>query len=431
MQEYNWRKEREKYQTDLANQPGQAPSGQTPPAQEPAAAPAAAKKSHAALWIAAVVCIAAAAAAVVVPPLLKPQSEAPKAAAEAAPSNNTETTVSANTEAAPARKPETDSANTEAEVEPNPDELPPVSPDTATMLADAAEQHKGAVGLVVLHIKLKSGKTGDEAIGTAWAFAPDKFATNAHVAEAFWNNYADLKKTLMEQFVEEAAEKAGKSSVNSYLKSLSESKQKKVLEECEKDAEDFIRDFSIYIAINGRNHIRYPVTHVQIHREWGVESEGGFLPDVAVLTIDGNLDTCFKIADRETLGALKSGTSVAYLGFPMERLEKDNVNVENPIASMQTGIIIAVSDFQFKDAGPSGNYWIRHNLPCTGGASGSPIFNRNGEVVALLNAGNIIDSIKRKYGRTPSAAMINFAVRVDLLDGVGSPVDIETFVKRK
>ena len=69
---------------------------------------------------------------------------------------------------------------------------------------------------------------------------------------------------------------------------------------------------------------------------------------------------------------------------------------------------------------------IRHNLPATGGASGSPIFAPNGEVVGILFAGNILldsyckekqKAAKKDPGicRMPNAAMINFAERADLL----------------
>lgn len=61
---------------------------------------------------------------------------------------------------------------------------------------------------------------------------------------------------------------------------------------------------------------------------------------------------------------------------------------------------------------------MQHNLGATGGASGSPIFNAKGEIVAILNAGNIIGSVSFESGnvvRAPSSVMVNFAQRVDLL----------------
>ncbi len=120
---------------------------------------------------------------------------------------------------------------------------------------------------------------------------------------------------------------------------------------------------------------------------------------------------------------LGAGTPVAYIGFPMERLEGGNVNIANPLATMQTGIVTSISDYYLEDRGPAENKLIRHNLPATGGASGSPVFLADGRVVATLNAGNInaveyTTSSGTSQFRIPSAAQINFAQRIDILDDI-------------
>ena len=51
-----------------------------------------------------------------------------------------------------------------------------------------------------------------------------------------------------------------------------------------------------------------------------------------------------------------------------------------------------------------------------------------GEVIALLNAGNVIGQVSRgKVQRAPSAAQINFAVRVDLLHGATKELNWNEF----
>tara|TARA_Y100001933_G_C18919121_1_gene530245 strand:+ start:341 stop:706 length:366 start_codon:yes stop_codon:yes gene_type:complete len=107
--------------------------------------------------------------------------------------------------------------------------------------------------------------------------------------------------------------------------------------------------------------------------------------------------------------------------FPTEKM--NNVNLSNPIATMQTGIITSFSNYYMENKAPK--YLIRHNLPATGGASGSPMFAPNGEVVAIHWTSNYLKSFCQKKlsetktvpvrCRMPNAAMIKFAERADLL----------------
>jgi hypothetical protein len=62
---------------------------------------------------------------------------------------------------------------------------------------------------------------------------------------------------------------------------------------------------------------------------------------------------------------------------------------------------------------------IEHSLPSTGGASGSPIVNARGEVVAILSGGNIIPS--EVCPQQPNAAQVNFAQRIDVLTHLLDP----------
>src|SRR6185312_2926833 len=77
----------------------------------------------------------------------------------------------------------------------------------------------------------------------------------------------------------------------------------------------------------------------------------------------------------------------------------------------QVGIITSVRNFFLTEEGGPAQL-IEHSLPSAGGASGSPIFDAHGQVIALLSGGNNIAS---KDGRIPNAALVNFAQRVDLL----------------
>lgn len=368
MKEYNWRKEREKYRPDFRKEPETAAPAAA--SEVPAAAPA--PRSGAAKWIIllAVIVIAGMIGGGIY--LFRNQ-------------------------------------------------------DSSARLAAVAEKNKSAVGLVTLHIELTNGKKFSVPIGTAWAFAENKFATNAHVANG-------LKEALQKQIqggaqglIAREAKKHNCKTVKEYLQKQGKNAPR-IVQNALKQIHTMIKDVQARIAINGGHQVCCNITHVQIHRNYGaVDSK--MIPDVAVLTVQEKVQSYFKLADSQDLKSLKTGTPIAFLGFPMELLANDNINLDNPVASMQSGIVVAVSDFEMKDAGFSGNYLIRHNLPSTGGASGSPIFNKHGKVVALLFAGNTTNQVKNnKIVRAPSAAQINFAVRVDLLSGMGKAVELKKFL---
>ena len=301
--------------------------------------------------------------------------------------------------------------------------------DSSKMLAKAAEKNKNAVALVTFTTEFKTGRKETRPIGTAWAFAKDKFATNAHVANAFRSASKAVVQQTAQTILLSVAKKNNCPTVDEFLKRLGKKKAQLAVIAATRAALAQIREFRADVIINGTQKKSFPVTHVQIHRDYGVAGSS-ISPDIAVLTISGKHDKLFKLASIESLHKLKSGEAVAFLGFPSEYLVGGNINIDNPVASMQSGIIVAVSNFELKDAGAEGNILIRHNLPSTGGASGSPIFNRDGEVVALLFAGNIIGQVRDGgVERAPSAAQINYGIRVDLISGMGNMIAFKDFLK--
>ena len=302
-----------------------------------------------------------------------------------------------------------------------------IGKDSSTRLATAAEKNKEAVGLVVLKFDFKDGGKATIPLGTAWAFSKTQFATNAHIIDAIKSVYKNNIRTAGIQLLTQEALQGNHTTLQEYLKKQPKEKAEELINNAEKRIIASIERVKLNIYINDSNRKKYEVTHFQIHRNYG---ETGINPDIAVLTIDSPHNNYFKIASQTKLLDLKSGTPIAFLGFPMENLSNNNINLNNPVASMQSGIIVAVTDFELKNSGPENNVLIRHNLPATGGASGSPIFNTSGEVVALLFGGNIIISNSQKsFKRAPSAAQINFAVRADLLSGVGVSSPVESLFK--
>lgn len=144
--------------------------------------------------------------------------------------------------------------------------------------------------------------------------------------------------------------------------------------------------------------------------------------DVGLLKVKETDHKIWDLANETELKNLRAGEEVAYLGFPMEKLINGNINLLKPQASTQVGNVVALSDFSLVDSGFDNNYVIRHSIPATGGASGSPIFTKKGKVVGILNAGNTYMNIEVtsdgeiSSSRITNASLINFGVRADVIN---------------
>ena len=174
-----------------------------------------------------------------------------------------------------------------------------------------------------------------------------------------------------------------------------------------------IRD--IEIRLNHSNGKSFRVAKVQAHPRYNpAEGSGEF--DVAVLEIVGSTDCYFDVATKRELHSLRPGVPVASAGFPMEGLH--DLNIDKPEASYAAGYIKKTTDFDNKDAGTENNRSIVHSIPTVGGSSGSPIFNARGEVVAVLWGASHV-GVNDQGERMSSAALQNFAVRIDQIEDVG------------
>lgn len=262
-------------------------------------------------------------------------------------------------------------------------EMPPVEPAPASRPAEpeggdqmrmAARLNEKAVGLVCVIVPADKDQRRIP-LATAWALEPQVFVTNAHVA-------VDVEKII------EAGGEA-------------------------------------FIAPNKTAHKQIRVIDVRMHPDYGrkIPDSDGKLPpipiyDVAILKTDTPVTETLQLADEVELKGLDSGIRVAYLGFPMEGMAGGGVNTREPVANMQSGIITSVTTFWQAHGSPGERYLINHNLGLAGGASGSPLFNEQGKVIGILSAGNMAGQVNLKTGemsRTPSAVMINFAQRIDIL----------------
>jgi V8-like Glu-specific endopeptidase len=242
-------------------------------------------------------------------------------------------------------------------------------------LARFAKQYEKAIGLVVI-----AAPNGPVPMATAWGVGPNAFATNSHVTEP----------------------------VKEYM----------------------AKGLPVYVIINKHPDLRYPVKRAISHPHYGgpgpnadgrQPAVGGY--DVGVLEVEGALQSWMPVATMDELKQLDSGHRIAYLGFPMEEIQGGGVDPRSPVATMQSGIVTANTDWWLSHGTPETRQLVQHNLSSSGGASGSPIFNSKGRVIALHSAGNSSQSVaiedgQMKVTRRKSGVQINYAQRADLLADV-------------
>jgi S1-C subfamily serine protease len=143
---------------------------------------------------------------------------------------------------------------------------------------------------------------------------------------------------------------------------------------------------------------------------------GGY--DVAVLRVSaedaGKLAPPLPLAADADLVALEPGDPVGYVGFPIESAAVGGVNLDDPEAQLQIGRLTALTDFFLVKSDLADRQLLQHSLPVQGGASGSPLLDRRGQVIGVVSGGNLIE-IDPQGTRVPTGIGVNFAQRADLV----------------
>lgn len=136
--------------------------------------------------------------------------------------------------------------------------------------------------------------------------------------------------------------------------------------------------------------------------------------DVGLLTLEAGavLAPPLTLAGREELEALGVGEPVGYVGYPSENVAL--AGGRHPSATTHLGYVTAATDYFGASAAapPAMRHLILHSLPAAGGASGSPILNERGHVVAVLSGGNLVGAGGK---RISTGVGVNFAQRADLV----------------
>ena len=145
---------------------------------------------------------------------------------------------------------------------------------------------------------------------------------------------------------------------------------------------------------------------------------GGAGFDVALLYVDQPemLAPALPIADADTLSSLKENASLVLIGYPSTTFSA--FNMVRPTPRVQQGRVTAIDHYLQVGATRENAFSIRHNAPSGQGASGSPLINCAGEVVALHSMNEY--SIAAEFG----------AQRADLLSEMLRGEDHEILTSR-
>jgi hypothetical protein len=138
--------------------------------------------------------------------------------------------------------------------------------------------------------------------------------------------------------------------------------------------------------------------------------------DVAILRVapDSNLSPILELASSAELADLKPGSPLAMAGYPAEGVTGAEVQVKTATPIYAVGMVTALTDMFMMPSDAQHRHLVHHNLPATGGSSGSPMVGSSGKIIAFLNSGNLFHIPGMKQ-RVPSAVLINHAQRADLL----------------
>ena len=203
---------------------------------------------------------------------------------------------------------------------------------------------RGSVYQVAL---LSNDGSAPEAKGTAWVYGSHSLVTNAHVAALFTN--ATPGQTVV--VIAPDGQQTPLKIVDAIL-------------------------HPAYLVF------RQTMSNTERSTNSSIKSLGSF--DVAMLMVESSakLSPPLNVASAEALQHITAGQALAYVGYPAAYASNQNAQ------QFRIGYVSGSSDF-LGVAGSSPGELIYHTAQAVGGASGSPIVNDQGEVIAVFSGGEV------------------------------------------
>ena len=264
---------------------------------------------------------------------------------------------------------------------------PPVPPASSgpREWAQVLGERKNAVYLVLIQ---RPGKE-DSPQGTAWSAGPGLLATNAHVADLF--NELGPSDILV-----------CRSNTNPPVD---------------------LRVTGVKVHPGFTEFGRLQAAYYPVDPDTGRPLSFPATYDAALMTVRDadrpNQAKPLDLADAADLAKLRETAELAYIGYPQEGSIEGGVNARMPEPHQLLGNLSRKTDVFLSAANEARSNFLQYTLVVQGGASGSPVFNRDGKVVGLVAGNDVI-------GRGSQGARImvsgkSFGPRVDivreLLDG--------------
>lgn len=183
----------------------------------------------------------------------------------------------------------------------------------------------------------------------------------------------------------------------------------------------------VKLAIQGGTGKVFDIEKIKVHKGWNGQVNS---PDVALIQIDAPKGALkpLRVGTKARYEGLVSGTALGTAGFPGELTSEFVDGLEQEVLRGKTAkdlhapgatpifkacFVTRVTDFDRKTAPPAKSQFIGHSASTTGGTSGSPMFDKDGYVVALNNSGLQVVIASDRSINSPAA--LNNGIRVDLL----------------